>query len=115
MRLLGRGSQVINTGGEKVFPEEVEEALKRHASVRDAVVVGVPDPRFGERICAVVDVEPAAEIPTLAELAGHVRGQLANYKAPRELVLAPVQRAPNGKVDYKATRLLALQALGIGA
>ena len=115
MRLLGRGSQVINTGGEKVFPEEVEEALKRHGSVRDAVVVGVPDPRFGERICAVVDVDPAAQVPTLAELAGHVRGQLADYKAPRELVLAPVTRAPNGKVDYKATRLLALQALGISA
>ena len=113
MRLLGRGSQVINTGGEKVFPEEVEEALKRHGAVRDAVVVGVPDVRFGERICAVVDVDPAAPAPTLAELAGHVRGQLADYKAPRELVLAAVTRAPNGKVDYKATRALALQALGI--
>ena len=115
MRLLGRGSQVINTGGEKVFPEEVEEALKRHPSVRDAVVVGVPDARFGERICAVVDVEPTAGAPTLAQLAGHVRGQLADYKAPRELVLAPVVRAPNGKVDYKATRLLALAALNISA
>ena len=115
MRLLGRGSQVINTGGEKVFPEEVEEALKRHAAVRDAVVVGVPDPRFGERICAVVDVDPAAPAPTLADLAGHVRGQLADYKAPRELVLAPIVRAPNGKVDYKAARVLALEALGITA
>jgi acyl-CoA synthetase (AMP-forming)/AMP-acid ligase II len=115
MRLLGRGSQVINTGGEKVFPEEVEEALKRHAAVRDAVVVGVPDPRFGERICAVVDIEPSAEVPSLAELASHVRGQLADYKAPRELVLAPIVRAPNGKVDYKAARVLALEALGIGA
>jgi len=115
MRLLGRGSQVINTGGEKVFPEEVEEALKRHVAVRDAVVVGVPDPRFGERICAVVEVDSAAPAPTLADLAGHVRGQLADYKAPRELVLAPVVRAPNGKVDYKAARVLALQALGITA
>jgi len=115
MRLLGRGSQVINTGGEKVFPEEVEEALKRHPSVRDAVVVGVPDPRFGERICAVVEVEPAAEPPSLGDLAAHVRGQLADYKAPRELVLADVARAPNGKVDYKAARQLALDTLKLDA
>ena len=111
MTLLGRGSQVINTGGEKVFPEEVEEALKRHPSVRDAVVVGVPDPRFGERICAVVEAEPSAEPPTLEALARHVKTQLADYKTPRELVLAPVTRAPNGKVDYKASKALAIEAL----
>ncbi|MDR3508614.1 MAG: AMP-binding protein [Caulobacteraceae bacterium] len=113
MTLLGRGSQVINTGGEKVFPEEVEEALKRHPSVRDAVVVGVPDPRFGERICAVVELEAHAEAPTLDALARHVRAQIADYKAPRELVLAPIARAPNGKVDYKASKALALEALKI--
>ena len=115
LKLLGRGSQVINTGGEKVFPEEVEEALKKHAAVRDAVVVGVPDPRFGERICAVVDVRPGAEAPSLADLAHHVRQHLADYKAPRELVLAPVIRSPNGKVDYKASKALALEALKIEA
>ena len=115
LKLLGRGSQVINTGGEKVFPEEVEEALKKHAAVRDAVVVGVPDPRFGERICAVVDVRPGAETPSLAELASHVRQHLADYKAPRELVLAPVVRSPNGKVDYKASKALALEALKMEA
>ena len=115
LKLLGRGSQVINTGGEKVFPEEVEEALKKHVAVRDAVVVGVPDPRFGERICAVVDVRPGAETPSLAELARHVRQHLADYKAPRELVLAPVVRSPNGKVDYKASKALALEALKIEA
>jgi fatty-acyl-CoA synthase len=115
MKLLGRGSQVINTGGEKVFPEEVEEALKRHPAVRDAVVVGVPDARFGERICAVVDVEPGSEAPTLEALSQHVRGELADYKSPRALVLAPVARAPNGKVDYKASRALALDALNITA
>ncbi|HEX6860907.1 MAG TPA: acyl-CoA synthetase [Caulobacteraceae bacterium] len=108
IRLLGRGSQVVNTGGEKVFPEEVEEALKTHPAVRDAVVVGIPDPRFGERVCAVVD---AAGTPTLAELSAHVKARLAHYKAPRELVLAPVVRAANGKVDYKAVRDLALKAL----
>jgi len=112
--LLGRGSQVINTGGEKVFPEEVEEALKRFPGVRDAAVVGVPDPRFGERICAVVDFT-GDEAPSLADLAVHVKGLLADYKAPRELVLAPVVRAPNGKLDYKAIRAQALEALSATA
>ena len=108
IRLLGRGSQVVNTGGEKVFPEEVEEALKTHPAVRDAVVVGVPDARFGERVCAVVD---AREPLTLSELSAHVKERLAAYKAPRELVLAPVVRAANGKVDYKAIRAQALASL----
>ncbi len=115
LQLLGRGSQVINTGGEKVFPEEVEEALKRHPAVHDAVVVGVPDERFGERICAVVEVEPGAAPPTLEALSAHVRQHLADYKTPRELVLAPVARSPNGKVDYKAAKALALEQLKIGA
>jgi acyl-CoA synthetase (AMP-forming)/AMP-acid ligase II len=108
--LLGRGSLVINTGGEKVFPEEVEEVLKRHPSVRDAAVVGVPDPRFGERICAVVEASPG-ETPTLAALAEHVRTALAAYKAPRELVIANITRQPNGKLDYQAARTAALAAL----
>ncbi len=110
--LLGRGSQVINTGGEKVFPEEVEEALKKFPGVRDAAVVGVPDPRFGERICAVVDCLDGTS-PALADLSAHVKAHLADYKAPRELVLAPVVRAPNGKLDYKAIRTQALTALGL--
>ena len=108
--LLGRGSQVINTGGEKVFPEEVEEALKTWPGVRDAAVVGLPDPRFGERICAIVEF-PGAPRPSLADLAAHVRSRLADYKAPRELVFAEVGRAPNGKLDYKALRERALAAL----
>jgi fatty-acyl-CoA synthase len=114
LKLLGRGSQVINTGGEKVFPEEVEEAIKRYPGVRDAAVVGVPDPRFGERICAVVDTGDAPA-PSLEALADHVRQHLARYKAPRELVLAPVLRAANGKLDYKAVRADALKALGMPA
>jgi acyl-CoA synthetase (AMP-forming)/AMP-acid ligase II len=112
LRLLGRGSQVINTGGEKVFPEEVEEAIKRYPGVRDAAVVGVPDPRFGERICAVVDMGGAAA-PRLDEIADHVREHLARYKAPRELVIAPVVRAPNGKLDYTTVRSGALKALNL--
>jgi fatty-acyl-CoA synthase len=114
LKLLGRGSQVINTGGEKVFPEEVEEAIKLYPGVRDAAVVGVPDPRFGERICAVVDMADGSA-PTLAEIAEHVRRSLARYKAPRELVLAPIARAANGKLDYKSVRADALTALGIPA
>ena len=103
------------TAGEKVFPEEVEESLKRHPAVRDAAVVGVPDPRFGERICAVVELNDGASAPSLAELSAHVKNQLADYKAPRELVLAPVHRAPNGKLDYKGVRARALEALGVKA
>jgi fatty-acyl-CoA synthase len=111
LKLLGRGSVCINTGGEKVFPEEVEEALKTHPGVRDAVVVGLPDPRFGERICAVV--EPDGETaPTLAALSEHVRASLAGYKAPRDLVIVDsIGRAPNGKVDYKAVKDRAVTAL----
>ncbi|HEY8003306.1 MAG TPA: acyl-CoA synthetase, partial [Phenylobacterium sp.] len=105
----------INTGGEKVFPEEVEEALKTHAAVRDAVVVGLPDARFGERICAVVETD-GATLPTLAELSEHVRHALAGYKAPRDLVLVDsIGRAPNGKVDYKAVKDRAIAALGVPA
>jgi 3-oxocholest-4-en-26-oate---CoA ligase len=114
LKLLGRGSQVINTGGEKVFPEEVEEAIKRFPGVRDVAVVGVPDPRFGERICAVVDAGDAAA-PSLEDLADHVRLSLARYKVPRELVVAPIHRAANGKLDYKAVRAEALKALGVEA
>jgi 3-oxocholest-4-en-26-oate---CoA ligase len=101
LTLLGRGSVCINTGGEKVFPEEVEEVLKRHAAVHDAVCVGVPDERFGETICAVVEPRPG-EAPALDELSAHVKASLAAYKAPRHLVVVDtIGRAANGKVDYK--------------
>jgi acyl-CoA synthetase (AMP-forming)/AMP-acid ligase II len=116
LNLLGRGSVCINTGGEKVFPEEVEEALKRHPAVRDAVVVGLPDARFGERICAVVELEPGVAELGLPEVSSHVKGQLADYKAPRNLVVVDsVGRAPNGKVDYKGVKARAMAALGIAA
>jgi fatty-acyl-CoA synthase len=112
LRLLGRGSQCINTGGEKVFPEEVEEALKRHPAVRDAAAIGAPDPRFGERVCAVVELQPGASQPSLSELAAHVKGHLADYKAPRAMVvLDSLRRAPNGKLDYKAVKARALEQL----
>jgi acyl-CoA synthetase (AMP-forming)/AMP-acid ligase II len=104
LRLLGRGSVVINTGGEKVYPEEVEEAIKEHPSVADAVVVGVPDERFGEAITALVEPRAGATVAE-ADIVAHVRSRLAAYKAPRRvLTVATVARAPNGKVDYKRLR-----------
>jgi acyl-CoA synthetase (AMP-forming)/AMP-acid ligase II len=111
LHLLGRGSVCINTGGEKVFPEEVEEVLKTHPSVRDAVAVGIPDARFGEVITAVVEPAEGAT-PTLDVLSSHVKSNLAAYKAPRHLVVVDsIGRAPNGKVDYKALKELAKQRL----
>jgi acyl-CoA synthetase (AMP-forming)/AMP-acid ligase II len=99
--LLGRGSVCINTGGEKVFPEEVEEVLKTAGGVVDAVCVGVPDERFGQAVCAIV--EPAQGVAVdAAALVEHVKAHLAHYKAPRVVLVRPsIGRAPNGKVDYK--------------
>ena len=102
--LLGRGSTSINTGGEKVFPEEVEEALKTHADVTDAIVVGVPDSRFGNAVAAMVAVRDGADV-TPDALIEHVRGLLARYKAPRHVMLVDsVLRSPNGKADYPAIK-----------
>jgi acyl-CoA synthetase (AMP-forming)/AMP-acid ligase II len=109
LTLLGRGSQCINTGGEKVFPEEVEEALKRHPAIRDAAVVGLPEARFGEVICAVVEAAPGATPLSLDEVKAWVRDQLADYKAPRSVLwVDSVGRAPNGKLDYQAVKAQAL-------
>jgi len=105
IHLLGRGSVCINSGGEKIFPEEVEEALKTHDAVRDAVVVGVPDPTYGEQVVAVVEPVEGSEVPSEAELIGHVKERLAHYKAPRRVrSVATIGRAANGKVDYKRHR-----------
>lgn len=105
--LLGRGSGCINTGGEKVFAEEVEEALKTHADVRDAVVVGVADERWGEAVTALVEVHAAARA-SADELVEHVKARLAGYKAPKRLfIVETVGRSPNGKVDYRWARAVA--------
>jgi acyl-CoA synthetase (AMP-forming)/AMP-acid ligase II len=113
VRLLGRGSQCINTGGEKVYPEEVEEVLKTHPSVLDAACVGVPDERFGEAITALVEPRPGATIDT-ATLVAHVRSTLAAYKSPKNVItVATIGRAPNGKLDYKRLKQEALEALGL--
>jgi len=98
IRLLGRGSSCINTAGEKVFPEEVEEALKTHPAVADAAVVGVPHERYGQAIVALV--EPAGgPRPDPEELVVHVKARLAGYKAPKLVaVVDSVERAANGKL-----------------
>jgi 3-oxocholest-4-en-26-oate---CoA ligase len=109
--LLGRGSVCINTGGEKVFPEEVEEALKEHPGVHDAVVVGLPDERFGQAITAVVEPVPGAT-PSEAELIAAVKEHHAAYKAPKRVVFVDsLARAANGKVDYKRWTAHAADAL----
>ncbi len=102
--VLGRGSTCINSGGEKIFPEEVESVLKSHPGVFDAVVVGVPDDRWGESVAAVVAPRPASN-PSLDDLRSHCAGRIARYKLPRFLVAVPeVVRSPSGKPDYAWAR-----------
>ena len=113
---MGRGSACINSGGEKIFPEEVEESLKTHDAVRDAVVVGIPHEIFGEQVVAVVELDPDAPAPTEAELIDHVKARLASYKAPRRVrFVDTIGRAPNGKVDYKRHRDESMAELGAAA
>ncbi len=98
--LLGRGNTCVNTGGEKVFPEEVEGALKSHPDVFDALVIGLPDERLGQRVAALVQPRPDAA-PDLAALQEHVRGQIAGYKVPRSIWLTEaITRTVSGKADY---------------
>lgn len=115
LTLLGRGSVCINTGGEKVYPEEVEEALKTHPAVEDALVVGLPDEKWGQAITGVITMA-AGEAADEAALIAHVKDNLAHYKAPkRVLVAADAFRAPNGKADYKGATSFAKQELGIAS
>jgi acyl-CoA synthetase (AMP-forming)/AMP-acid ligase II len=98
--LLGRGSVSINSGGEKIFPEEVEAAVKSHPDVYDAVVVGVPDERWGQRVAAVVQPR-TGRLPSLESIQEHCRALIAGYKIPRQLTLVEsMQRSPSGKADY---------------
>ncbi|UPT40051.1 MULTISPECIES: acyl-CoA synthetase [Streptomyces] len=109
--VLGRGSQCINTGGEKVYPEEVEQALKSHPDVYDALVAGVPDERWGNRVAAVVQLRQNIEALTLEAVQAHCRTRLAGYKIPRALVLADrIQRSPSGKADYRWAKAVAAGA-----
>ena len=109
--VLGRGSQCINTGGEKVYPEEVEAVLKSHSGVFDAIVVGVPDARWGESVAAVVSARPGHDL-TLDEISEHCRTSLAGYKVPRHLVIVDiVERTPAGKPNYRWAKETATAAL----
>jgi 3-oxocholest-4-en-26-oate---CoA ligase len=103
--VLGRGSTCINSGGEKVFPEEVEQTLKAHPAVLDALVAGVPDERFGERVAAVVQLRTGFAAPDPGELREHCRATLAGYKVPARIEFVPhVVRSPTGKADYRWAR-----------
>ncbi len=105
--LLGRGSQCINTGGEKVYPEEVEEALKSHPEVYDALVVGLPDERWGERVAAVIQPREGAE-PSLESISAHCRQTIAGYKVPRTVTyVQSIKRSPAGKADYRWAKEMA--------
>ena len=113
LTLLGRGSVCINTGGEKVYPEEVEEILKEHPTVHDAVAVGIADDKFGEVITAVVEVQPGSVLDE-AELVAWVKSRLASFKAPKHVVpIETIGRGPNGKVDYKRLKGYAADQLGV--
>jgi acyl-CoA synthetase (AMP-forming)/AMP-acid ligase II len=107
---LGRESFCINTGGEKVYVEEVERVLKSHPAIYDALVVGLPDPRWGQRVTAVIVVAPGQLPPTLEEVRAHCGAHLAGYKIPRSLVVADqIVRSPSGKPDYHWARRYALE------
>ncbi|URN06680.1 acyl-CoA synthetase [Actinomadura madurae] len=107
--VYGRGSQTINTGGEKVFPEEVEAVLKGHPGVYDAVVTGIPDERWGNRVAAVV--QPSGEEPSTEDLDAHCRKQLSGYKVPRVYAfVAEMKRSPAGKADYRWAKQVAQEA-----
>ncbi len=106
--VLGRGSQCINTGGEKVYPEEVEQALKSHPDVYDALVAGVPDAKWGHHVAAVVQLREGADRPSLEDIQTHCRSHLAGYKIPRRLVVTDaIRRSPSGKADYRWAREVA--------
>ncbi|RAR53362.1 fatty-acyl-CoA synthase [Paraburkholderia unamae] len=107
--MLGRGSQCINTGGEKVFPEEVEEAARRYGAVQDVLVVGMPDERWGQRVAAVIELSPGAEFDA-QEFDSVCRARLSGYKMPRAVFLADrIRRSPAGKADYRWARDYAAQ------
>jgi len=114
--LLGRGSSCINSAGEKVYTEEVEEASKTHPAVADALVIGIPDERFGQRVTAVVATRATLDevVPDLDE---YLKERLAGYKRPRVIVrVEEVRRGPNGKPDYKWARQVVLASqTGVGA
>lgn len=110
--VYGRGSNCINSGGEKIFPEEVENALKAHEGIFDALVVATPDDRWGSKVTAVVQLRDDVSL-TLAQVQDHCRNHIAGYKVPRALhIIDSVPRAPSGKPDYKTAKTFALEGKG---
>jgi len=110
VHLLGRGSVCINTGGEKVYPEEVEVAARSHDGVQDCVAVGIPDERFGQAVTLVASRAPGTEVDEATVIA-HVKSQIADYKAPKKVVFVDaVYRSPSGKADYRWAQELAAQS-----
>jgi acyl-CoA synthetase (AMP-forming)/AMP-acid ligase II len=102
VQFLGRGSICINSGGEKIHPEEVEAALKAHPAITDAVVAGIPDPRWGQKVAAVLQLDPAAGEVSREDLEAHLAPLIARYKLPRLTCVVPrVERSPSGKPDYR--------------
>ena len=109
--MFGRGSTCINTGGEKVFPEEVEEVLRTHPAVFDAVVAGQPDERWGERVIGVVSRRADVAEPEFDEIKAYLAERLAGYKVPKALVwVDEVKRSPAGKQDYRWAKEVAKNA-----
>ena len=112
IELLGRSSQCINTGGEKVYPEEVEEAIKEHPGVVDCLVFGVEDERFGQRVAAVASLDTPGATDADAILA-EVRTRLSSYKLPRQIALVDrVPRTPTGKADYPTAKEMFTEHIG---
>jgi acyl-CoA synthetase (AMP-forming)/AMP-acid ligase II len=109
--LLGRGSQCINSGGEKIFADEVEAVISRHPAVRHTAVIGVDDPKWQQRVVALVELRSEAETLTLEALQDHCRLHLARYKLPRDLLICEIERTPSGKVDYPWARAFAERAV----
>ena len=108
--LLGRGSNCINTGGEKVYPEEVEQAIKAHPGVYDVLVVGLPDEKYGQIVVAVASTQPGVAVNE-SDVINSVKSQLSGYKSPKRVVfVTEVPRAPNGKADYPGAKKLAEEA-----
>jgi fatty-acyl-CoA synthase len=111
--LLGRGSNCINTAGEKVFPEEVEEAVKTHPAIADCLVFGVPDEKYGQRVVGVASIAAGQSSVAGDEVIAYTKSKLSSFKVPKQLVvLDVVPRAPNGKADYKKAKDLFEAASG---
>ena len=114
LHLLGRGSVCINSGGEKVYPEEVEEAAKLHPAVVDCNAVGVPDERLGEAVTLVVALRPDAADTSAEAIIEFVKGRIAGYKAPRHVVVVDeIRRSGSGKADYRWAKATAAESLGV--